>query len=205
MNLSANKHVVKLNGLFKNKRKEIKTMKEYQITASETENTKIQAGASASFNAGIVISVFSIQLAAMLEKGEQGTRVLVCPATENPMQSVSLKNICASAGVSDSTQTSIDGVLKDFLGFTGGLAGTTIDVNQAFFYYSSYESDKTAGGVNQEYALSLGMTNDFTPITPKSVPFEIKSVSFSLWNSTRQKIVDSMGMTTVNDVLKKFS
>lgn len=179
-------------------------MEETQITVTNSANTKIQAAESALLNAGITIEVFSIQLAAVLEKSSDGIRVLVCPATENPNQSVSLKTICTDAKVSETTQTSIDDVLKNFLGFEGGLAETTIDVNQAFYYYSSYEADKSANA-NQEYAISVGMTNSFTPKTPEDVPFSIKSISFSLWNSTRQKVIDAMGITSVDDALKKFS
>lgn len=180
-------------------------MSDYQITAVESENTKIKASKTVSLNAGIKISVFGITLMAELEKGDGGYRTIVCPASENPGQSVSLKDICNSAGVSEDVRNSVDRVLKDFLGFTGGIEQTTIDVNQAFYYYSSYDSDKS-GDINHEYAFSLGMTNNFKPAKPKEAPpFEIRSISFSLWNSTRQKVLEAMGMTTVDKVLEKFS
>ena len=60
-----------------------------------------------------------------------GTRVLVSPAVSNPVQSVLLKDICKEANVSDSTKASVNDVLK-YLGFEGGVDGTSIDVNQAF-------------------------------------------------------------------------
>ena len=93
--------------------------------------TKIQANAIASLEAGIAVSVFGIQLSAQLEKADGGTRVLVSPAVSNPVQSVLLKDICKEANVSDSTKASVNDVLK-YLGFEGGVDGTSIDVNQAF-------------------------------------------------------------------------
>ena len=106
-------------------------------------------------------------------------------------------------GISQDTQASIDGVIK-YLGFPGGLAETEIDVYQAFYYYSSSEKDK-AGDVNQEYTFSLGITNTFEPHPQDTLPFNIESISFSLWNSTREKIVDSLGVFSIQDILKKFS
>ncbi len=184
-------------------------MPEYQITTITTtnaENTKIQASPAASLNAGIIASVFGIHLGAMLERDEAGMRVLVFPASENPRQSVKLIDVCTAAGIDSSVQSSIDSVVKE-LGFTGGLAATSIDVNQAFYYYSSHEADKGEGTnpPKHEYAFSLGMTNSFTPTTPENVPFRVESLSFSMWNSTRQKVTDAMGMATVGDILDKFS
>ncbi len=182
-------------------------MPEYQVITTNSAKTKIQAGAATSLNAGIIASIFGIHLGAMLEKGADGTRVLVFPTSENPRQSVKLIDICAAAGISKGVQGSIDSVLKDYLGFTGGLDGTSIDVNQAFYYYSSYEADQGEGedAPKHEYALSLGMTNSYTPHTPAGAPFQVESITFSLWNSTRQKVTDAMGMATVEDILDKFS
>jgi hypothetical protein len=178
-------------------------MDDNQIMVQSSENTKIQASAASSLNAGIIASVFGIKLAAMLEKQAEGVRVLVCPASENPRQSVLLKVICDSAGVSESVQASIDDVLKSYLGFTGGLEDTSIDVNQAFYYYSSYPADK--GDSNQEYAFSLGMTNTYNPTKPDGAPFTVESISFSLWNSKRQKVIDAMGMADIGTALDRFT
>lgn len=178
-------------------------MAKYQIVANEEESTKIQAVSEASLNAGAIISVFGIRLLGAVERSATDTRVLVCPSTENPKQSVKLSSICNSVGISQDTQASIDGVIK-YLGFPGGLAETEIDVYQAFYYYSSSEKDK-AGDVNQEYAFSLGITNTFEPHPQDTLPFNIESISFSLWNSTREKIVDSLGVFSIQDILKKFS
>lgn len=175
----------------------------HQIVVNEEESTKIQAIKDASINAGAVISVFGIHLMGAVEKSDDGTRVLVCPSTENPKQSVSLDSVCDSAGISTTTKASIDSAIK-YLGFTGGIAGTKIDVYQAFYYYSSSEKDK-AGDVNQEYAFSLGMTNGGELNPQEKLPFSIDSISFSLWNSTREKVVESLGVYSIADMLKKFS
>lgn len=176
----------------------------YQITANEEQSTKILAAKEASINAGAVISVFGIHLMGAIEKSADGTRVLVCPSTENPKQSVKLDSVCTSVGVSKEQQDSIDSVIK-YLGFAGGLAETEIDVYQAFFYYSSSDKDKAEGDVKQEYAFSLGITNTFEPKPQETLPFEIESISFSLWNSTREKVVESLGIFSISDMLKKFS
>jgi hypothetical protein len=168
--------------------------------------TKIQANASASLEAGIAVSVFGIQLSAQLEKADGGTRVLVSPAVSNPVQSVLLKEICKEANVSDSTKASVNDVLK-YLGFEGGVDGTSIDVNQAFYYYSSYADDQDSSvtpALNHEYAFSLAM-KDASPKPPTDFPFQVESISFALWNSKREKIVDAMGLKSIADALAAFS
>lgn len=186
---------------FKNERN--KKMAMYQIVVNEEESKKIQAVKDASINAGAVISVFGIHLMGAIENSADGTRVLVCPSTENPKQSVSLDSICDSVGISSTAKESIDSVIK-YLGFTHGIKETTIDVYQAFYYYSSYKTD-TADGLNQEYAFSLGMTNGGELNPPEGLPFSIESISFSLWNSTREKVVESLGVYSIADMLKKLS
>lgn len=183
-------------------------MANYQITASSSESTKIQANKNANINAGAVISVFGIQLMAAVEKQADATRFLVCPSTENPKQSVSLESICNEAGIDDSKKKSINDVME-FLGFTGGVNETFVNVYQAFFYYSSSDNDKAGANkdIDKEYAFSLGITNEFKPEYPdgKEPPFTIKSISFSLWNSTREKVVNSLGTYSIEDMLVKFS
>ena len=179
----------------------------YPIAASknEEERTKINAAEAATINAGAVISVFGIQLMGAVEKNADGTRILVCPSTNNSGQSVKLKDICDKAGILPDNQASIDDVIK-YLGFSGGIDGTSIDVHQAFYYYSSNEKDIDKDKkINQEYAFSLGITNNPKPEQKESFPFEIESISFSLWNSTREKLVESMGIYTISDILEKFS
>jgi hypothetical protein len=168
--------------------------------------TKIQANAAASLEAGIAVSVFGIQLSAQLEKADAEIRVLVSPAASNPVQSVSLGAICKEASVSDSMKVSVNAVLK-YLGFDGGVEETFIDVNQAFYYYSSYADDQDTSvtpPLNYEYAFSLAVKN-VSPQQPENVPFQVKSISFALWNSKREKVVDAMGMKSIADALAAFS
>lgn len=176
-------------------------------TENEEERTKIHAAEAATINAGAVISVFDIHLMGAVEKNAEGTRILVCPSTNNSGQSVKLKDICDKAKIPSDKQTSIDEAIK-YLGFSGGIDGTSIDVHQAFYYYSSNEKDAVVVDkdkkIVQEYAFSLGITN-ILDSKPKDLPFEIKSISFSLWNSTREKLVESMGIYTISDILKNFS
>jgi hypothetical protein len=165
------------------------------------DSTVIQADKTAQLEAGIVVSVFGIQLSAAFEKGDAGVRVLVSPATENPHQSVSLKSVCDGAKITNTD--GVDAVLTA-LGFTGGVAGTEIDVNQAFYYYSSIAAD-ASDGISQEYALSLALVNTgFTP-SLKDAPFTIERITFALWNSKRPKIVKSMGLQTIAAVLAGLS
>ena len=153
-----------------------------------------------------VISVFDIKLMGAVEKSGDVTRVLVCPSTTNSGQSVSLKKILGKVEINPDNQTSIDKVIK-YLGFSGGIDGTEIDVHQAFYYYSSNENDAAAVDnnekINQEYAFSLGIKNNLDS-KPTDFPFAIESVTVSLWNSTRKKLVESMGMYTISDILGKF-
>ncbi len=168
---------------------------------NEAGNTGIQANNTVSLNAGIKLSIFGITLMGVFEKNNTNIRVIVCPDWENPSQSVNLGTICSNAKVSDEVIKQVNEVLQELCGTD--VNSITIDVNQAFYYYSNYDSD-ISSGINNEYAFSLGMTNHFEP--PKlDYPFTIESVSFSLWNSTRQKVLEKMGMTTVSQVLEKFT
>ena len=180
-------------------------MAKYQITTSASESTKIHANEKANINAGAAISVFGIHLMAAVEKQADATRFLVCPSTENPKQSVSLASILKDAEIEDK-KDSIDGVIK-FLGFPGGVDKTFVDVYQAFFYYSSSENDKAGANkdIDKEYAFSLGITNEFKPEPTEPLPFSIESISFSLWNSTREKVVNSLGTYSIEDMLEKFN
>lgn len=180
-------------------------MAKYQITASAAESTKIHANEKASINAGAVISVFGIPLIGAVEKDENCTRILVCPSTENPNRSVSLASILKEAGIEDK-KDSIDDVIK-FLGFPGGVDQTDVKVYQAFFYYSNSENDKAGANkdIDKEYAFSLGITNEYEPKPTEQPPFNIESITFSLWNSTREKVINSLGTYSIEDMLVKFS
>lgn len=173
---------------------------------NEQEKTKIHAAEAATINTEAVISVFGFRLMGAFERNAEGTRVLVCQPTKDPEQKpVTLESVCTSAGVPEDKRNSIDSVIK-YLGFTGGIAGIEIDVHQVFYYYSSNEKDIDKDKkIDQEYAFSLGITNTFEPKPEKPLPFTIESISFSLWNSTREKLVESMGIYTILDILGKFS
>lgn len=199
-------------------------MAKYQVAVSEEESTKIRAAEASSINVGAVISVFGIQLIGTVEKEGDGTRIFVCPSTENPKQSVKLDSICGSVGFTEAQKKTIGEIIK-YLGFNGGIEKTEIDVYQAFFYYSSHDKDKAEYEkkdnkeddkkdnekkdekivLNQEYAFSLGITNTYKPEPDETIPFGIESISFSIWNSTRKKVTESLGIYSISDMLKNFS
>lgn len=180
-------------------------MANYELTVNGSENTKIQAGAALSLNAGISFSVFGIHIETMLEKKDDGMRALLCPGTKVEEQKVSLKKICDAANVPNETQVSVDSIIR-YIGFTGGLAETDISVNQAFFYCSSCPGDASSEGKTSEYAFSLALNNSkFEPSGELNFPFEIENITFSLWNTTRQKVLDTMGMGNLESALANFS
>lgn len=179
-------------------------MANYELTTNGSENTQIHADKTLSLNAGLSFNVFGIDIDTMLEKNAEGMRALLCPGMHVEKQSVMLASICQAAGVSEETQASVDSVIQ-YIGFTGGLAETSIDVNQAFFYYSNCPDDVTPEGGTSEYAFSLAMENHFTPSGELNFPFTIKNISFSLWNTTRQKVLDTMGMGNLESALANFS
>ncbi|MBD5115071.1 MAG: hypothetical protein HDT46_07685 [Ruminococcaceae bacterium] len=185
-------------------------MENYQITTA-TRNTKIQVNPDASLNFGADVEVFGIKLTGVIEKNNNDVRILVCPTSKNPQQDVTLKAILGELGITDTSQA--DDVLK-FVGFDGGADKVDIKVHQAFFYSSNAEADiasitvpdKGTVKIDREYAFSLGMVNTFEPSdNAKKLPFKIDSISFSLWNSTRKGVVESLGAYGIADKLDKLS
>lgn len=93
----------------------------------------------------------------------------------------------------------------------GILDGISIVLKEIFFYHQStkiYEqvspgnysdTPKDAGTSSFEYAFDIEIENkNFF----KNDIFTINSLSFSIWNTTRKKIIDTMNLTNIDDILK---
>jgi hypothetical protein len=190
----------------------------------------IQATDTVNIGALAEIEIFDIKLMGKFEKDTSGMRVLVAPGGDSFKQTVYLEGILKSLGVSPDSIKNADSVLK-YVGL--GVADTAISINQAFFYYTSVDGEqveytdkrtkKDAGGNElvdtagnaipdkkaMEYALSISIDNteptteaDTTTLPPA---LKIKKIGFAVWNTTRQPIKDSLGMSTIESYLTKMS
>jgi hypothetical protein len=167
-------------------------------SAAGDTDTKLQTGALG-LGVDLNIELFGMFFSGIFEKGSGGIRLLVAPGGKTLRQSATLKSVLKACGVSTEQEASITDAL-DYVGMT--VEGLVINLDTAFVYHSSYPAD-ACGTDTTEYAFSIDFENKAQP-TP-APPFKIDKIGFSIWNTTRESIKNSMSLVTVADKLKELS
>ncbi|MDR0986962.1 MAG: hypothetical protein LBL98_04625 [Ruminococcus sp.] len=166
--------------------------------AADDTDTKLQTG-TLGLGVDLNIELFGMFFSGIFEKGSGGIRLLVAPGGKTLRQSATLKSVLDACGVSTAQQASV----TDALTYVGmSVEGLIINLDTAFVYHSSYPAD-ACGTDTTEYAFSIDFQNSAQPKDPP--PFKIDNIGFSIWNTTRASIKNSMSLVTVADKLKELS
>ena len=157
---------------------------------------------------GIDFSLIGTKLHAVYEQKKDGYAVLLAPSEQNAENGVSIKQLISD--ISDMLKGSISDEDKDKMedNITGKLSGLSdnggvaagdiiVRLNMAYLYINK-EADKEAV---TEYAFQLQIVND--GLIPKAVSniVDVTNVSVSVWNTTRQKVLDQMQLVSINKYL----
>ena len=163
----------------------------------------IQTNAVAGFSGGAEIELLGYAITGVVEKDNNGTRVLVM-TKDGKKQSQTVNDIINRLNAATTFNANIQASSVDtVLGYVGlSAATTTINLNQAFLLYNS----AATGTSKTEYAFSLAINNE--PQPPEQGKgletggmFTIRSVSFSVWNTSRQAVLKKMGMGSISQLL----
>lgn len=167
---------------------------------------------------GIDFSLLGTSLHAAYEKkGENGYAVLLLPTEQNPNNGVSIGTVIQDIkklvhGVDNSVEEKdmedmgddlLDGVSS--LEITGdqekdkkkGLDNLTVKLQMAYLYIRKVPDQES----QLEYAFQLQViARDVIPSEIRSL-VNVDNVSISVWNTTRQKILDKMSLVTIDEYI----
>jgi hypothetical protein len=169
------------------------------VNTAAVSPTSIQVTSTIQVGAELTIEAFGMVFSGVIEKTDDGTRLLVSPGGKTFSQTATLDNVLKSCDVDEKSIASLDSVLK-YVGITS--KDFVIAINTAFYYYSTYAADLPDDTHKTEYAFSIAVNNTSDPT---DAPFKIDSVGVSIWNSTRPGIINSMGLVNIGDKLKALS
>lgn len=164
---------------------------------------------------GIDFSLLGTSLHAAYEKkGEDGYAVLLLPTEQNPNNGVSIgtviqdikklvKGVDANAKTDDMDTDLMNGVSslavkENAEGDTNaGLDNLIVKLQMAYLYIR----EATGQESQLEYAFQLQViAKDVIPSEIKSL-VNVDNVSISVWNTTRQKILDKMSLVTIDEYI----
>ena len=164
---------------------------------------------------GIDFSLLGTSLHAAYEKkGEDGYAVLLLPTEQNPNNGVTIGTVIQDIkklvqGVDDTANTEdmdndlLDGVSS--LAITGdqekdkkkGLDNLIVKLQMAYLYIRKAPDQES----QLEYAFQLQViAKDVIPPEIQSL-VDVDNVSISVWNTTRQKILDKMSLVTIDEYI----
>ncbi|MDR3600776.1 MAG: hypothetical protein P4L49_09900 [Desulfosporosinus sp.] len=153
-----------------------------------------------SISAAINLTLFNTDLSAVYQSETTGTKILVIP-TDEPKGGMKLTEILAEVNnminkfTGSSSKVSEDDIKKTLNDFgLSSFESIRIELRQVFFYYETATK-------NLEYALSIRITDDIKPGEELSKLFTVKSLSFSIWSTKRQKILDRMQLGDISALL----
>ena len=164
---------------------------------------------------GIDFSLLGTSLHAAYEKkGADGYAVLLLPTEQNPNNGVSIgtviddiknlvKGVDDTANTEDMDNDLLDGVSS--LAITGdqekdkkkGLDNLIVKLQMAYLYIRKIPDQES----QLEYAFQLQViAKDVIPPEIQSL-VDVDNVSISVWNTTRQKILDKMSLVTIDEYI----
>lgn len=176
---------------------------------SQVPGNKAVAPLSASF--GINFSLLNTKFHGLFEKnGEEGYAILLMPSREDGDSSLSIGQLVDDikhlvGGVNDKANTDkLEADLyKNLSGLEGGGDASVLDklyvkLQMAFLYIK-----KTKETSDVEYAFQLKvLSKDVIPSEIQNI-VDVESVSFSIWNTKRKKVLEQMSLKTISDYLEE--
>lgn len=172
--------------------------------------------AKPSINAGIRFKVLNTSLSASYEHSAEGageqavtkTKVLILP-TEAPNGGMSIAEMVAAVNAmiekfsgKTSTLTAED-ITEKMAGLgLGDIAAIQVELRQVFLYIIHEKKGSGEPVKTMEYALSIRITTPVSPDPSLKALFDIESVQFSLWNTTRDKILARMQLGDIDKLLE---
>ncbi|MDR3001963.1 MAG: hypothetical protein LBU89_11955 [Fibromonadaceae bacterium] len=163
-----------------------------------TKDTSVAVGAS--------IELLGFDMNAMLAVTEENdirsVKALVMPGITNSPQEITMKDLIDAFKEHnlEIPEEGLKNALK-YAGFGNDLNGIKIRLNQAFALYDSSITEKSKA---LEFAFSISITSAKGTQEGDAAVFEIKSLSFAIWNTTRQGVLSTLGMGNIDDLVKKL-
>ena len=153
------------------------------------------------------VVILNTPLTAMIEKHDDGSmELLIMPQYQTQADQFTLADFIN--GINDAFKSIIgsdkykldaNDVENKLSGFLENVKGISVALQEVFLHVSFGSSDKS--DVTLEYAFSVKITSK-APETKGFTFAEIQSVSFGLWNTTKESILSQMGLTSISELLE---
>lgn len=190
-----------------------KTENQNEKTAlSETAGDSGQdSGNGMSFAVSVDLNLLNTDISAVLERKKMKedttrTAILVLP-TDEPKGGMTLAELILE----------VNGVIKSFTGKEGDVSADqmkeslsnfnlvdlnsiSVELRQIFLYYDKLSHGETSE-TQLEYAINFVIKNKVDPVSDLKF-FKFKSLSASIWNTTRPKIMERMTLGSIDELLK---
>lgn len=164
-----------------------------------------------SFSVSIDLTLLNTDLAAVFERRKitddvKRTAILVLP-TDEPKGGMTLQelvnevNALIKSFTGQQAEVSTDDMQEGLKNFNlMDLNAISVELRQVFLYYCKLDGGETPG-TELEYAVNFVIRNKVDPDTDLKM-FKFKSLSASIWNTTRPKILDRMTLGSIEELLK---
>ena len=152
------------------------------------------------------VVILNALLTAMIEKHTDGSmELLIMPQCQTNADQFTLADLIsgindAFKNITGSDVFSLDtDAVKDKLsGFLESIEGISVALQQVFLHVRFGSGDNS--DIYLEYAFSIKITSK-VPETKGFTFAEIQSVSFGLWNTSRESILSKMGLKSISEML----
>jgi len=175
-------------------------IKETGLAVKATNDDPSPPGTKASIAFGTEIDFLGFGMQAALESAgtdtTRKTKILIKPSNAMEKQEVSLSEMIERINATFNAGISTDSIAPalSYIGLTPDK--TNVCLNQAFLLYDSSQTSNKL-----EYAFSISVVNG----EEKSEGvFTLKSISFSVWNTTRAAVIKTMALGTIAELLKQL-
>lgn len=150
------------------------------------------------------VVILNTPLTAMIEKhADSSMELLIMPQYQLKAEQFTLADFIngindAIKGIAGSDMFKLDtDAIKDKLsGFLDSVDGISVMLQQVFLHVR-FGGDSNSD-TSLEYAFSIKITSK-TPETKGFTFAEIQSISFGIWNTTRESILSMMGLTSISE------
>ena len=170
---------------------------------------KKEEKASINVNVGAKFTILNANLVAALQKSDKKWQVLVAPTDAVANKGMNIKEIVnevkklmggtdeAVAGLEDQLKNSVESMKANDEGSVFDPMSIEFYLRQVFVYYES-EGDKSSS----EYAFSLEVNT--SNMLKEIGMFNLESIVFAVWNTTRKKVKEQMSMFDIDEYLKEL-
>lgn len=161
-----------------------------------TQNMNLALGAN--------FDLLKTNLAAVFEKDEKGSKILLIPTKVNSPTPVTLGEMIAdfkkAFGMSDEDSKKIESHLNAVKkeGSSFDVNAITFQLQSAFFYKDSPKEGKKV----TEYAFAISV--DMADALPDLGFAKLNSLFIAIWNTERETVLRQIGTGAIDEMLKKL-